>query len=445
MNTAEKDKKFIWHPFTQMKDWLKEEPVVIERGEGNCLIDDKGNRYIDGVSSLWVIVHGHNHPFINDAIKQQLDKIAHTTMLGLTNPKAAELAEKLVNIAPKGLSKVFYSDNGSTSVEIAMKMAFQYFQHKGEKLRTKFAYLNNSYHGDTLGAVSVGGIQLFHSTFKPLLFKGFKLPSPYCYRCEFGKTLETCSRECVKKSREILVKNKETIAALIMEPLVQGAAGMITQPKGYLKEIAEICKENNILMILDEVATGFGRTGKMFACEHEDVSPDFLCVAKGITGGYLPLAATLTTNEVYNAFLGEYSEFKTFFHGHTYTGNPLACAAAVANLKLFETEQTIKKMQRGIKYLSKKLEKFKSYKFVGEVRQCGYMVGVEIVKNKQTKEMFPIEDRVCIKISAKAREFGVITRPLGNVLVMMPPLSITDDEIDILCDGIYNSMLKVLE
>ncbi len=445
MNIREKDKAYLWHPFTQMRDWLSEEPLVIERGVGNYLIDDKGNKYLDGVSSLWVTVHGHNHPKINEAIKNQLDKIAHSTMLGLTNPKAVDLAEKLISIVPMGLRRVFYSDNGSTSVEIALKMAFQYFQHKGKLSRTKFAYLSNAYHGDTIGAVSVGGIELFHSTFKPLLFEGFKLPSPYCYRCELGKDRENCGKDCLKKTKEILEKNREKIAALIMEPLVQGAAGMITQPEGYLREIADICKENNILLILDEVATGFGRTGKMFACQHEDVTPDFLCVSKGITGGYLPLAATITTEDVFNAFLGEYSEFKTFFHGHTYTGNPLACAAAIANLELFNTEHTLEKMQDNISFFAKKLEMFKSYKYVGEVRQRGYMVGIEIVKDKRTKEMFPVEDKVCIKISAKARDFNIITRPLGNVLVMMPPLGITKQEIEILCEGIYNSMLMILE
>lgn len=445
MEIRELDKKYIWHPFTQMKDWLCEEPLVIERGEGNYLIDDRGKRYLDGVSSLWVNVHGHNHPRLNQALIEQLSKIAHSTMLGLTNPPAAMLAERLVSIAPSGLSKVFYSDNGSTAVEIALKMAFQYFRHKGEVSKTKFAYLNNSYHGDTLGAVSVGGIELFHSTFRPLLFDAYKLPSPYCYRCEFGKERESCNRECIKRAEEILSQNSKSIAALIMEPLVQGAAGMITHPEGYLKALADICRRNNILLILDEVATGFGRTGKMFACEHEGVTPDFLCVAKGITGGYLPLAATLTTEEIFNAFLGDYAEFKTFFHGHTYTGNPLACAVAIENLRLFEEESTLEKVNRGSEIFDEELKKFEEYGFVGEVRKRGYMIGIELVKDKVTKEIFPVEQKVAIKISARARHYGIITRPLGNVLVMMPPLSITESEIKMLCDGIYKSMKDILE
>lgn len=445
MNIVELDKKHLWHPFTQMKDWLNEDPLVIERGEGNYLIDMEGKRYLDGVSSLWVLVHGHNHPEINNAIKSQLDKIAHSTMLGLTNPQPVMLADMLIKLVPEGLKKVFYSDNGSTSVEIALKMAFQYWRHKGINFKTKFAYLDNSYHGDTLGAVSVGGIELFHGTFKPLLFEGVKLPSPYCYRCQFGREKGCCSFECLEESRKVLIQKKDELSALIVEPLVQGAAGMITQPEGYLRELANICKENKILLILDEVATGFGRTGKMFACEHENVSPDILCVAKGITGGYLPLAATITTEEIFNAFLGEYKEFKTFFHGHTYTGNALACAAAIANLKLFEKESTITKMQRGIERFAQKLRRFEQHRYVGDVRQRGYMIGIEIVKDKDTKEPFPLEEKVAIRISLRARKYGIITRPLGNVLVMMPPLSITIDEIDMLCDGMYNSLIDVLE
>ncbi len=444
MNIKELDKRYIWHPFTQMRDWLNEEPLVIERGEGNYLVDDRGNRYLDAVSSLWVTVHGHNHPVINDAIKEQLSKIAHSTMLGLTNPPAAILAERLIKIAPKGLVKLFYSDNGSTAVEVALKMAFQYFRHIGIKEKTGFAYLNNSYHGDTIGAVSVGGIELFHSTFKPLLFEGFRLPSPYCYRCEFGKDRETCKKECITKAEEVLTENRESIAALIMEPLVQGAAGIITQPEGYLAEMARICRENGILLILDEVATGFGRTGKMFACEHEGVEPDFLCVAKGITGGYLPLAATLTTEKVFNAFLGDYAEFKTFFHGHTYTGNPLASAAAIANLELFEKENTLYNVQKGVQQFKKSLERFKSHKNVGEVRQCGYMIGIEIVKDKKTKEMFELKEKICIKISAKARDYGIITRPLGNVLVIMPPLSVNEHEIEKICLAMYQAMTDTI-
>lgn len=444
MNWQEKDKKYIWHPFTQMKDWLQEEQLVIERGEGNYLIDTEGNKYFDGVSSLWVNVHGHCNERLNNALFEQAKKISHSTLLGLSNTKAIELAEKLIEIVPEGLTKVFYSDNGSTAVEIAIKMAFQYFQHKGKKNKTKFAYLTHSYHGDTIGAVSVGGIDLFHSIFRPLLFDAVKLPSFYCYRCEFGLDRNTCSRECLTKAKEILRENKEEISALVMEPIVQGASGMIVHPEGVLKELAKTCKEFGILLILDEVATGFGRTGKMFACEYEMVVPDFLCVAKGITGGYLPLAVTITNQEIFNAFLGEYEEFKTFFHGHTYTGNPLACAVAIENIKLFDENKIIDKMQEKIEFFSRCLEIFENHKNVGEVRQKGFMVGIEIVKDRVSKEIFPFREKVAIKISQKARKYGLITRPLGNVLVLMPPLSSTKEELNFICDSLYKSLCDIL-
>jgi len=444
MDLKEKDKKYLWHPFTQMKDWLKEEPLIIERGEGNYLYDINGNKYFDGVSSLWVNVHGHCHPKLNKAIHEQVEKISHTTLLGLSNPKAIELGEKLVNIAPKGLTKVFYSDNGSTAVEIALKMAFQYFQHKGFKSKTKFAYLNNSYHGDTIGAVSVGGIELFHGIFKPLLFDSLKIPSPYCYRCEFGLKKDTCGMKCLNKAKELIIENRENLCALIMEPLVQGAAGMIVHPKGFLKELAKTCKENGILLILDEVATGFGRTGTMFACEQESVTPDLLCLAKGITGGYLPLAATLATEDVFNAFLGEYEEFKTFFHGHTYTGNPVACAVALENLLIFEEEKVIEKLKAKTIAFSKCLERFLEHKNVGEIRQKGFMCGIEIVKDKESKDIFPYKEKVTIKISYQARKYGLITRPLGNVLVLMPPLSTTEKELEFITFALYKSLVDIL-
>src|SRR4030043_1405272 len=361
----ELDKKYIWHPFTQMKDWLEEKPIIISEGQDCFLKDIYGRWYIDGVSSLWVNIFGHRKKEIDDAIKEQLDHIAHSTLLGLSNAPAIKLAEKLVQIVKKSLGKnketnpptpplvkggkggfergervglcnVFYSDNGSTAVEVAIKMAFQYWRHKGVEARHTFISLTNAYHGDTIGAVSVGGIDIFHKAFEPLLFKTFRSPSPYCYRCELGKKYPSCSLACLDKLEKILKAYSREIAAMIIEPMIQAAGGMITSPQGYLKGVRGLCSKYNVLMIADEVATGFGRTGRMFACEHEGVMPDFLCLSKGITGGYMPLAVTLTTNEVYNAFFGEFKELKTFFHGHSYTGNPLACAAAIACLDLFE-------------------------------------------------------------------------------------------------------------
>lgn len=396
---ADLDKKYIWHPFTQMKDWIKNDQLVIERGNGVYLYDTKGKKYIDGISSLWVTVHGHNNKKLNRAIKKQLDNVAHSTLLGLGNLPSIKLAKKLVEISPKGLDKVFYSDNGSTAVEIALKMAFQYFQQTGKRKKTKFLTLENAYHGDTIGSVSVGGIDIFHKIYNPLLFKAYKVKTD------------------LAEVEKVMKAHHKKIAAMIVEPLVQGAAGMLTQPKGFLKGVRKLCSKYNILLICDEVATGFGRTGKMFACEHERISPDIMCLAKGITGGYLPLAATLTTKNIFNAFLGSPKEQKTFFHGHTYTGNPLGCAAALANLEIFKKEKTLQKLQPKIKLLQRRLEEFKSFKSVKQIRQCGFMVGIELKTAGHP-------------VILEARKKGAILRPLGNVIVLMPPLNISAKELN---------------
>jgi len=308
-------------------------------------------------------------------------------------------------------------------------MAFQYWQHKGIKSKTRFLSLSNAYHGDTIGAVSVGGIDIFHKAFSPLLFKTYRAPSPYCYRCELGKTYPSCKIYCLKAMEKIMQKHYKNIAGLIIEPLVQGAGGMIVSPPGYLKGVKYLCTKYNILMIADEVATGFGRTGRMFACEHEGVMPDIMCVAKGITGGYLPLAVTIVTEEIYNAFLGEYKDLKTFFHGHTYTGNQLACSAAIANLNIFKKEKTLQKLQKKIDILEKGLSEIAKLPHVGEVRQKGFMVGIELVKDKKTKEPYPLKEKIGWKVCLRARDKGLIIRPLGNVIVLMPPLSISHQEL----------------
>jgi len=425
------DKKYIWHPFTQMQEWEKEPQLIIESGKGCTLTDVHGKRYIDGVSSLWVTVHGHRKKEINAAITKQLGKVGHTTLLGLSNVPAVLLAEKLVKIAPKGLSKVFYSDSGSTSVEIALKIAFQYWQQKGPQFQKKtgFLSLTEAYHGDTIGSVSVGGIELFHATYKPLLFPTYKIESPHCYRCKYGLSYPECQKTCLVHAERTIQKYASVTAALIIEPLVQGAAGMLMQPPGYLKKIRELCTKNNVLLIADEVATGFGRTGKMFACEHEQVAPDILCIAKGITGGYLPLAATLTTDEIYGGFLGESREFKTFFHGHTYTGNPLACASAIASIDLFRKEKILSKLQPKISYLAKGLKQLRALEHVGEVRQKGFMAGIELVNNRLTKEPYPMNAKIGYRVTLECRKQGLIIRPLGNVIVFMPPLSISLKEL----------------
>ena len=439
------DKRYLWHPFTQMRDYLNEKPLIIERGEDSFLIDIYGNRYLDGVSSLWVNLHGHRREEIDQAIINQVKEIAHSTLLGLSNVPAITLAKKLVEIAPEGLDKVFYSDDGSTAVEIALKMSFQYWQQKSssQKERTKFISLAQAYHGDTLGAVSVGGIDTFHKVYKPLLFPTYAVPSPYCYRCSLGKTYPQCHLDCVNRVEDVIKEHHQEVAALIIEPLVQAAGGMIVSPPGYLKEIRRVCSKFNILLIADEIAVGFGRTGTMFACEQEEVLPDLMTVAKGISGGYLPLAATLTTGEVYNAFLGEYQELKTFFHGHSYTGNPLACSAALANLEIFDKDHTLEKLQGKIGFLEERLKSFLDLPQVGDVRQKGFMVGIELVRDRARKESYPLKEKVGIKVILEARKKGLIIRPLGDVIVIMPPLSISYEHLEKLVEIAFHSIEKV--
>ncbi|MBI2360681.1 MAG: adenosylmethionine--8-amino-7-oxononanoate transaminase, partial [Deltaproteobacteria bacterium] len=431
----ELDHSYLWHPFTQMREWVDEEPLIIERGEGHYLIDVEGKRYLDGVSSLWCNVHGHEKKELDDALKEQIGKIAHSTFLGLSHLPGIELAEKLVQIAPRGLKRVFYSDNGATAVEVALKIAFQYWQLKGEKNRTRFASLVEAYHGDTIGAMSVGYSETFHRFHLPLLFPVLRLNPPHVYRYFRRMGEKEAVQAAVEEARQKVSTEKDSLAALIMEPLMQGAAGMWAQPVGYVRALSEICRKNGILLILDEVATGFGRTGKMFACEHEGVTPDILCLAKGITGGYLPLAATLTTEEIFSAFLGEYGEFKSFFHGHTYTGNPLGCAVALASLDLFKTEKILDRMQPKIAYLRRRLEEdFLPLAHVGDIRQWGFMVGIELVQDKGNLKGYPSAKRVGHQVIREARKRGVIIRPLGDVIVLMPPLTISEEELKGLLD-----------
>lgn len=439
------DKQYVWHPFTQMQDYAGMDPLVIERGEGCYLIDGKGNKFIDGVSSLWVLVHGHGKKELIDAIERQSKILCHSTLLGLANVPSILLAKKLVEITPQGLSKVFYSDNGSTSVEIALKMAYQYWQQIGERQRRRFISFTNAYHGDTIGSVSVGGIDLFHQVYGPLLFKTHKAPSPYCYRCPLKLKRESCGLACVEAFEKVVRRRHEETCAVIIEPLVQGAAGMIVQPPGWLSAVWRIAKEHNLLFIADEVATGFGRTGTMFACEQEQVVPDFLCVAKGITGGYLPLAATLTTEKVFNGFLGRFDEFRTFFHGHTYTGNPLACAVALENIDLFEKEKLILRIQERISELRKKLDVFTQLSHVGEVRQKGFMVGIELVESRKRKKLYPPAEKIGQKVVWEARRRGVVIRPLGDVIVLMPPLAIDQSTLNELVDVTFESIKAVTE
>ncbi|GBE00851.1 L-Lysine-8-amino-7-oxononanoate aminotransferase [bacterium BMS3Abin08] len=437
------DRDFIWHPFTQMKEWIHDTPVIIEEGRDCFLRDINGRWYLDGVSSLWVNIHGHRKREIDEAIQRQLGRISHSTLLGLGNAPSIELAEKLVDILPRGLNRIFYSDNGSTSVEIALKMAFQYWVHRGIKGKDTFLCLNNAYHGDTVGAVSVGGIDVFHEAFGPLLFKTFKAPSPYCYRCELGLECPECGLGCLERLSEILKEHAPEIAAVILEPMVQGAGGMIVFPPGYLKGARELARQHDVLFIADEVAVGFGRTGRMFACEHEGVTPDFICLSKGITGGYLPLAATVTTGEVFSAFLGEYEELKTFFHGHSYTGNPLACAAAIASLELFEKDKILDGVRKKERILMSRLEELEGLRCVGDTRGMGLVGAVELIKNRETKAPYPLSNRIGYRVCLAAREKGLLVRPLGDIIVIMPPLSISTENLKRMLEILKESIAEV--
>jgi adenosylmethionine---8-amino-7-oxononanoate aminotransferase len=400
------DRQHLWHPFTQQRSWVEEDFPIIEHADDTTLYDTEGNAYIDGVSSLWCNVHGHRHPAIDIAIKDQLDRVAHSTMLGLSHAPAVKLAKALVDLAPEGLTRVFFSDNGSTACEIALKMAYQWWHQRGEWWRSGFVCLRDSYHGDTLGSVSVGGIELFHSLYRPLLFDAWQV-----------------APGDADALRAVLAEHADRCAAVIVEPLVQGAAGMQVQPEGYLRAVRELCDEFGLFLICDEVATGFGRTGRMFACEHEDVTPDLMCVAKGLTGGYLPLAATLTSERMYEGFLGRHEQFRTFFHGHTYTGNPLACAAALATLRIFDQERTLERLQPKIALLSELLSAHVAgLGAVREVRQRGFMVGIEL-------EGFALEARIGHRVTLEARARGAIIRPLGDTVVLMPPLCIEPAEL----------------
>lgn len=417
----------LWHPFTQMQDFFEEDAPSIVRGEGCRLFDDRGRQYLDGISSLWCNVHGHRCEAIDVAIKAQLDELAHSTLLGLRTPRAEELASRLAEVSPPGLKWTFYSDSGSSAVEIALKIAFQYWRNRGQPKRTRFLSLGDAYHGDTIGSVSLGGIDLFHRIFSPLLFDGYRVPPPHCLRCPLKLDRESCHLECADLIDRALEEHPSEIAAVVVEPLVQGAAGIIVHPEGYLSRARTICDRHRVLLICDEVATGFGRTGRLFACEHESVSPDIMCLAKGITGGYLPLAATLSTDEVFEAFLGDHSEGKHFFHGHTYTGNALACAAAIANLRLFD-DGLIDSLGPKIERLAAGLSPIAEHPHVLEVRRRGLMVGIEL-KSEDGNSYDP-KLRMGHRVILEARKRGVIIRPLGDVVVLMPALAMRIEQLE---------------
>lgn len=438
---AEWDRHYVWHAFTQMQDY---DPLVIQSARGCVLTDIHGNELIDAVSSVWCNVHGHTHPLINAAISEQLNQVAHVTSLGMSNPTSIRLAQRLAEVTPEGLEHTFFSGDGASSVEVALKMAFQYWHQRKDPKPAKNTYiaLGSAYHGDTLGSVSVGGVARFHEMFEPLLFNVIRVENPNTYRLPDGISQEQATPYYLAKLEETLKQHHEQVAAMVIEPLIQGAAGLIMQPEGYLRGVRELTQKYDVLLIADEVAVGFGRTGTMFACEQESVSPDIMCLAKGITGGYLAMSATIATTEIWQAFLGD--PVKTFYHGHTYAGNPLAAAAALASLDLFELEQTLANVRQREAELKQLLtSRLSDHPLVGDIRQRGLVAGIELVSNKQTRQ--PLDPALGIggKVCLAAREKGVWLRPLRDTLVIMPPLSINQQQLTQIVEAIAYGLDQV--
>jgi adenosylmethionine-8-amino-7-oxononanoate aminotransferase len=459
---AQLDHKYIWHPFTQMRDWLRHEPIVIASGHGAVLRDVRGREFLDANSSIWTNLHGHNHPKINTAVARQFKKIAHSSALGLANEPASLLAEKLVKTANSKLEKVFFSDDGSTALEVALKLAYEFSRRTKQIKNPKFLSLAGAYHGDTVGAVSLGHIDLFHKAYGGLLFKSDQVMSPYCYRCPFNsakperadaRDYRKCNWECVGKVEQKFSTHKRKgnpYAAFVFEPLMQGAAGMIPQPRGWLNRVLNIARAHGALLIADEVMTGFGRAGllhgknNLLASHHENVQPDFACLAKGLTGGYLPMAATLTTRKVFDAFLGEYHQFKTFFHGHSYTANQLGAAASLASLELLQSKKSVHARRNLEKNLHDDLQSLWSHPKVGDIRLVGLVVGIELVKDWRTREPFDLRDRAGIRVCEAMAARGVLTRPVGNVIVLMPPYCTTPAQLNKMVTVLRESISKTL-
>ena len=434
------DQQHVWHPFTDMSRWLDEEPLVIQRAQGCWLYDTQGRRYLDGNASLWVNVHGHRRPELDAAIRAQLDDVAHTTFLGLTNPPAAQLAARLAALAPGGLERVFFSESGASAVEVALKMAYAYHLFRGEGHRSLFVSMDGAYHGDTVGSVSVGRIDVFHDTYRPLLFPTAGFAQPYCYRCPLGLTYPSCGIACADTLADVLARDGDRVAAVVIEPLVQGADGIITAPDGHLRRVADIAERHGVLLIADEVATGFGRTGTLFACEAEAVEPDLMAVGKGLTGGYLPMSATLATNEIFEAFT---STGSTFFHGHSYSGNPLAAAVALANLDVFEAEGTLASARLLSGHLATEVARLSTLTHVGNIRQRGLMCGVELVEDRATGRPYAASERIGARVCRRARDHGLIIRPLDDTIVVMPALSMTAEEVRFLIDVLERCIVEV--
>jgi adenosylmethionine-8-amino-7-oxononanoate aminotransferase len=436
------DRRYVWHPFTRMEQWVADDPLVIQRAEGCWLIDTDGRRYLDGNASLWVNVHGHRRTELDQALRAQLERVAHTTTLGLTNPAAVQLAARLVALAPDGLERVFFSESGASAVEVALKMAYAYWRFRGQPDRSLFVSMDGAYHGDTVGSMSVGRIDAFHDTYRPLLFPTGAFAQPYCYRCPLGLSYPSCDLACADTLEDVLARNEGRVAAVVVEPLVQGAAGVVTAPDGHLARVAEIVRRHGVLLIVDEVATGFGRTGTMFACAAEHVTPHLLALGKGLTGGYLPMSATLATAEIFEAFLGE---GRTFFHGHSYSGNPLAAAVALASLDLFEQDDVLSRARALADVLTAELKAFEGLAHVGDVRQRGLMAGIELVADRDTRTPFPPEAQIGARVCRRARDLGLVIRPLGDVLVVLPALAMSREELRLLITTLLRALQEVTE
>lgn len=429
-NLQDQARRRLWAPYTQTHDYRERDPLLIERAAGIKLYDHQGRDYFDTISSWWCILHGHGHPTIKNSIHEQLERLEQVLLAGVIHEPAVRLASALVDLTPPNLTRVFYSDNGSCACEIAVKMSLQYWQQSGRPQRNQLAAVERGYHGDTIGTMSLGGVPEFHQAFANLRFASHRVSSPYCYRCPQGCTAGSCRLECLIPLKELLEREGAQIAAFILEPLIQAAGGMIIYPPAYLAGAARLCKQHGVHLILDEVATGFGRTGTMFALEQSGVTPDFLCLSKGLTGGFMPLAATMTTEEVYNAFYGDYRDNRTFFHGHTFTGNPLGCAAALGSLQVFAEEQTMTGLPEKIERLRLGLERFRELPWVGDLRQLGMIGVLELVKDRQSKAPFTLAERVGWPIYLAGLKEGLLLRPLGNVIYLWLPLSVTFEEID---------------
>lgn len=431
MNLVEKDLKYIWHPCSQMKDYEELLPIIIDHAKGVYLYDENGKEYIDIVSSWWCNLLGHCNPKISEAIKTQLDKLEHVIFANFSHEPAIKLCEELSKVIPKGLEKFNFSDNGSASVECALKMSFQYQYQIGNTKKTKFMCLTDGYHGETIGALSVGAMDLYAKIYKPMLMNSIHIQAPDCYRCSYGKSRDCCNIECFEHVEKAFEKYADETCAIIIEPLLQGSAGMRIYPSMYLNKLRDLCDKYNVLLIADEIATGFGRTGKMFAFDHSDVSPDIMCISKGLTGGYMPMAITITTDEIYSAFYGDYNEGKAFMHSHTYSGNPLGCSAALAVLNILQKDNILESAATRGEYLNKKLkEELLSHKNVGEIRDIGLINAIELVTDKESKIGFDSKLRIGYQIYKKALSNGLVLRPLGNVLYFNPPLTINEEEIN---------------